>query len=437
MHVPPEYSELLTITRLALENTPPPSGFTVEDWARLLKQAQEHGVTAYLYPWLMGVGSPLHARQDSATRHTLEAWRHHFLRNLARTTQQQHSLVRLLRTLHEHHIKVILLKGAWLGASLYDDPAQREMNDVDLLVKKDQLDLCHKLLLEMGCAVHTDRRHNCFAYEQVYRVPWLSCPLGVHWDFSCDLTPILPRPDLTAIWRQAHPEQWYGVPVQSFDIHDRLAHSIHHVLHHAFSMPLRGYLDIALMLLRHADSLDKTALAAATTHWKIGAGLSFVASFSASLLDIPLPVSLASPPGTHDPNLTHLASQALFNLTHANTLRGETTLLEFRDATTWGKIALLCKTLFKGRAYLEIHDPRVKSWRHLPLAWIRRARYLRQRYATRLARCEANPAESVAQTRHKLLQHLLSQPSFTPSPGGASPLHRSTHLINRRRNLHQ
>jgi hypothetical protein len=62
------------------------------------------------------------------------------------TLERQRELASLLAMFADAKMEVAPLKGAWLSEHVYDDPAQRSMSDLDLLVRKQDVQKCHRLL---------------------------------------------------------------------------------------------------------------------------------------------------------------------------------------------------------------------------------------------------------------------------------------------------
>jgi hypothetical protein len=56
----------------------------------------------------------------------------------------------VLHCFQEHRIPVVILKGAFLGYVVYENPALRPMADIDILVGEDDYEKAHTLLLSLG-----------------------------------------------------------------------------------------------------------------------------------------------------------------------------------------------------------------------------------------------------------------------------------------------
>lgn len=59
-------------------------------------------------------------------------------------------LAQVLTALAGHHIQSLLLKGSYLAACVYPEPALRQMNDIDLLIQPQDLQATENTLLSLG-----------------------------------------------------------------------------------------------------------------------------------------------------------------------------------------------------------------------------------------------------------------------------------------------
>lgn len=73
-----------------------------------------------------------------------------YLTTMARNLALRCELERVVRELHRHHIDVMLLKGAAMVPGVHRDPGVRPMDDLDLLVHRDDLALADRVVRELG-----------------------------------------------------------------------------------------------------------------------------------------------------------------------------------------------------------------------------------------------------------------------------------------------
>ena len=78
--------------------------------------------------------------------------------NLARNMYLYAELRRILEALREKDVEVIFLKGAALAKTVYGDIGLRQMSDIDILAKKEDLPKAVELLFHMGYGYANIRR---------------------------------------------------------------------------------------------------------------------------------------------------------------------------------------------------------------------------------------------------------------------------------------
>ena len=339
---------------------------------------------AYLYPWFVTNLPTVFSVQTALPDSAPSSWRGLFLGALVQAVQRRHQLADILAAFAEVPIDVIVLKGSWLSETVYDDPAQRTMSDIDLLIRASDRDACHACLRTLGYAARTDTLHNRFAYDQSYVHPVHRKPVELHWHVASDMASGTPKPDIEAIWQNTSPAICCGQPVRALSPADQLAHLVHHTLHHLFAMPLRGYVDLALLLRKSGAQLTPEALDTAGTRWRTGGGIPFLLRLTRDLLALQLPSGLEAHVPELDPSRRDQALQALFDLPTPQARSGETTLLRFQASSPLGRLRLVLDRIFMPRTFMVMRYPYARHAYGLPFAWFRRACDLRRQNRTKL-----------------------------------------------------
>ncbi len=411
LSIPPGHRALIVCVRDALHDRPPRAGAAEPAWSLLDRTAREQGVDAFLFPWL-AAHYPAHfaasaARPDSAPG----AWRARILRDLPRVALRQRQLADLAAGFARAGLDLMLLKGAWLAETAYADPALRSMSDIDILVRSGQRDCGHAVMLQLGYTAAADTLHSRFAYDQLYRHPWHPYGVEMHWAVSSEQEADSPQADMEAVWRHAVSARLYGHPLRALSVPDQLAHLAHHMLHHLFAVPLRAYLDIALLINTQGDTLSPEAIEAAGARWQTGSAIPFILRFTSELLDLPLPSALAdaAPPLAapwHD-----AALHALAHLPAATQRGAESTLLSYRQAGLAGRARLVLSRVLMPRAFLAERYPCARTLAGMPWAWICRARDLRRTHRATIdaLNTDASPEQQrldTAAVRRALARHL-------------------------------
>jgi hypothetical protein len=113
------------------------------DWERALRAARWHRLSPILF---------CHLRcADGVPDTVLESLERAYLENAARNLFVASAIARIVEALAAAHIPVMLLKGAALLGTVYaEDPARRELLDIDVLVPADRLAAANAALGGLG-----------------------------------------------------------------------------------------------------------------------------------------------------------------------------------------------------------------------------------------------------------------------------------------------
>jgi hypothetical protein len=111
-------------------------------WGRTLRIADWHRLSPALFCHLESA--------HEAPPPVLSALERAYLASAARSAFIAGALRRVLGALRAHDVPAMLLKGAALVETVYPDPAQREMLDLDILVPGNQLGTAEKAVMALG-----------------------------------------------------------------------------------------------------------------------------------------------------------------------------------------------------------------------------------------------------------------------------------------------
>jgi hypothetical protein len=227
-------------TFLALRNVPLTGDARPEmpdDWAPLLPRLRAQRLRPLAY-W---VTRELREYPPDPVRTELESA---FYSTILRYDLLRTSVAQLGAAFVTAGIPVIALKGLVLADHLYPHPACRPMEDIDLLVRAEDLETASRTVASLG---YSDKS---FGVED-FRHPGTGIVVDLHTELL-NTTRVPSRrkawnPDLHAWWKRAHPLPPYP-GVWFLDPQDHLAHLCHHAwLHHGLQRPL-ALVDICLLL---------------------------------------------------------------------------------------------------------------------------------------------------------------------------------------------
>jgi Uncharacterised nucleotidyltransferase len=161
-------------------------------------------------------------------------------------------LLKLLNAFNSREIPVMLLKGAYLGRFVYEDPALRPMEDVDILVREEDLFRARQELTALGYdfVVAAD-----FEYHQYLQMPETYSRPGNPFDII-DLHSAVRSMDYylfssAFLWKEAIEEDLKGRKVFYLSPEMNFVHLAVHNLNHVGL--LRDWIDI-ILLLRNGNS---------------------------------------------------------------------------------------------------------------------------------------------------------------------------------------
>jgi hypothetical protein len=131
-------------------------------------------------------------------------------------------------------IPVVILKGVLFAETVYGNPHYKKMNDVDVLVRKRDLDAIFAIYQELGffsageLIAGESRKQEKFSHHAPpYFSKDLRCMIGTHWGL---ITPLAPYTiDYDAIWSRVVDVPFYGSVAKAMAPEDNLHHLCIHL----------------------------------------------------------------------------------------------------------------------------------------------------------------------------------------------------------------
>jgi putative nucleotidyltransferase-like protein len=125
------------------------------EWEDIICQSDRNGVAPLLYMRLKAL-----SQKTTIPDSVLKKLRKKYVYTAWKNKQLNHELSQMLSLLNNHGIPVIVIKGAALAELLYQNIALRPMNDVDLVVKKKDLQKIDKILSSSEFSNTTQSLHS-------------------------------------------------------------------------------------------------------------------------------------------------------------------------------------------------------------------------------------------------------------------------------------
>lgn len=203
-------------------------------------------------------------------------------------------LQRLLAALSDLGVPAIPLKGSYLGPRVYGNVGLREMDDLDVLVKRGDLGKSLALAQRLGFEAKGDI--NTHANEPVdhhlERLSRNEIGLELHWTLvPTRFASMAVDPD--DFWRRSEPPTTRGSQDWSLAPVDHLLHLCFHTsFHHQFEFGLRPSCDIVRLIAVHGGAIDWDDLRRTAEARGWSRGVSLALAVAANLFGAPVPAAL-------------------------------------------------------------------------------------------------------------------------------------------------
>jgi hypothetical protein len=269
------------------------------DWPTLVERAQRNGVAPLLYRRLR--------EMPPIPPAALEPLRQAYYQNAAANTLRYRELGQVLSALEAASIPAIVLKGPALALTIYPDPALRVIGDLDLLVRREQVEQAMAALQSLGYGPPEHEPPYPFEYLARFgrhlqlqrRDRTGTLDLEVHWTLIGELwAGAVTAIDVEGLWVRATPLQGEGWRACQLSPADMLLHlALHATLMHGFTeLGLRIYVDVDRLVRHHTSGKEVGAfwaqVIALARAQRLATILYTTLMLARDLLGTPLPASV-------------------------------------------------------------------------------------------------------------------------------------------------
>jgi len=165
------------------------------DWEAVLCAASRHSVLPSVYCALI----PTFASQLPTS--VCDRMRREVHGNALRNSYLTKEAVRLYRLLDKHGMRILVLKGPALAAGVYGDVTLRQFTDLDLLVRKQDLDLACSILADDVYRPQAPERSGAGRWQMTFVPEHGLFEVDLHWRLSPPYFPFTPDGD--ELWERA------------------------------------------------------------------------------------------------------------------------------------------------------------------------------------------------------------------------------------------
>lgn len=332
---------------------------SADEWRHVVALARQQSVSPLLHHRLksLALSLPIELADELKNDHLVLSMRN---------VRLYHGLGNLLRLLQEKNIAVIVLKGAYLAEVVYGDVGLRGMNDIDLLVKKDDLPRVDQELLASGFeATDFNRTITEINHHFGYKLPGSDIRAEIHWTLMA-IENI--AKDIDGLWSRSQSATIAQVSTRVLSPEDLLLHLCLHMTKHARDMHIRMLCDIGEIVRHDREKLDWSQIDARARQWGIYRAVYVVLRLAEELLESAVPLDwLGSlrPDDFREGYLDQMREQIFADPTTKGSMSQTAAVAQlWQPKYQNSKLALLRERLFPSREIMSLMYPKpADSWR--------------------------------------------------------------------------
>ena len=236
------------------------------DWDIVFNVCQWEGVSPLIYKTISGEEQ---SEIPPSFKSNLKAA---YLHNLFHNENLLNEIKPLIALFKKEGIPLVFLKGASLLLTLYDDPAERTLSDLDLLIPENTVDQSHRLLLNNSCQLLKMeywpwwRRFGgsrTYVKDEVF--------IDLHWNLD-GLTFPPSSPDMFKRVRQV---DFSGEPACLLRPNEALIYLLYHMVYHHVFIKLIWLYDVLKITTAWKNALDWNQLMEEAKDMNIYPGVCF------------------------------------------------------------------------------------------------------------------------------------------------------------------
>lgn len=281
------------------------------DWDDLVQYLDHQAIAPLAYSRLQSDAELWSALPPAAQ----EQLQQRYLYNAQRNLQIYYQFLKLVKTLRLAGIPVIILKGVFLAYAVYEDRALRPMADVDILVRRSDVEGVESALLAAGYQL-SQWKHRDWCLKNHYHLsyihPGVNVNIEIHWHILRPGTPY--GLEIEELWQQAQPITMAGVELWALSPEHLLLYQCLHIAKHAFGLGLRHFCDLAAILGRYQGQIDWLQVQREADRWHIAKAvylsLYFTHEFFGGVAEAPM-ASLR--PATMEPDVLETAREQILS----------------------------------------------------------------------------------------------------------------------------
>lgn len=220
-------------------------------WETIIEEAIAQRVAAILFRWLNNFN-----HQHLIPIHLLNLLKEQMVRQAAWNLLLTKELGRILATCQQQSIACIPLRGPVFAVQLYGDCSMRQMDDLDLLVHREDLSAIKEIFDRLGYAQHEQRPGflEDFSYSLEFIHPSHGLIVEPHWTLV--YPPFVATTAMAPVWARTERQRLMDIDTWTLSQEDLLLHLCLHLLHKGEHSPLLWYYELDRLIRQKRSPLD-------------------------------------------------------------------------------------------------------------------------------------------------------------------------------------
>jgi hypothetical protein len=389
------------------------------EWQSLVDLARVQGVLPIIYYRL----------KEKKMREIVpaEIWQQ-ITRKYRRTTLRNMKLLRelhrIVKALDEAEIPVVALKGAYLSSIVYPDAGLRSMSDLDLLIPSGDILRAAAIVEAQGYQFPREVDSHDIEFLHLHHLPQMVKEGGLRVEIHGRLTKQdeLWDCDPQIWWHEVQTVEINGLKVKVLSPIDLVLHlCIHISYHHRFSIGLKHYYDLVVLLQFMGADLDWDKLIKRAHLYGWGEGVLMVFKVAQSLFNLVLPEEIIKrlDPGENYKEFIDFALVEMWKSPDRKNTFFSREVAEYQFQTgVWAKIDYMRQRIFIPKGLMAQKYPVPVSSLRIYFYYIVRVKDLFCRHFQSLRQMSEGDIERVAEAARKYeLWHWLNSDRKKISPG--------------------
>ena len=347
------------------------AALSAQEWEDLVALAADQRVRALLYHNLLTRGL-----EDMVPENILQTLKDFYTQNTLHNLRYSNELKKIVIACADENVSVLVLKGIYLAHVIYDQIGLREMNDIDLLVKKEDLARATEIMIASGYRPLEPFSIDWIVTSTFHHPPPFVKPnvagVEIHWSIA--QPEISPRFDIMDLWNQAAPAKIAQTEMLCLNPEDVLSYLCFHNAQHAFGFGLRPYCDIQATIdhFSHALDWDQILERVQRWGWERGVHLSLYLARDFVGAEVPEYILKALKPAQDTDAIYSIARSQTF-ASKASLQKINPNVASYTQLSTKQKVSMLMQRFFPSRSEIA-HKYHVAPdswviWLKYPIRW--------------------------------------------------------------------